>query len=210
MKKNAFTLAEVLICLTILGVIAAILIGSLKTQSYNQKAFVSNARKIVDNIQNASFAMLEEKADDFPLGTFVYKKTKTSFMYGGASTVDSSAEIVSMYGNYIKYEKSGINFCDNTAACSGSTIKGARIPGGAYIGFYVNTSLFDCDCSDEYCKHKIPDPKATKGQDIEEITGPTGKKCWGTLYIDVNGNEGPNVYGEDYYHFPMGENGVIL
>ena len=74
MRKKGFTLAEVLTCLVVIGIIAAILMSNLKMQSYNQKAFVSNARKIIDNFENASLSILEEKKD-FPLGTFVYQKT---------------------------------------------------------------------------------------------------------------------------------------
>ena len=208
MRKRGFTLAEVLICLVVIGIIATILMTSLKPQSYNQKAFVSNVRKIVDNFQNASYGILEEKKH-FPMSVFIYEKptgnppTITSIYADDATNaITTSEQVVNMYGKYIKYEESDLNFCTYSGACSDNNVKGARIPGGAYIGFKINTSLFNCP------SYKIPDPKATSGASVATATGKG--KCWATFYVDVNGKDGPNVLGEDYYEFGMNAVGVAL
>ena len=59
MKKNAFTLAEVLISLTIVGVVAAMTIPSLNNNIEKNKVGPAFA-KAVNNIENANKLALEK------------------------------------------------------------------------------------------------------------------------------------------------------
>ena len=34
------------------------------------------------------------------------------------------------------------------------------------------------------------------------------KKCWGELYIDTNGIDTPNTYGQDIFIYGLDENGI--
>lgn len=204
MKKIAFTLAEVLIVLCVIGIIATVLLANIKTDSYQQKANVSMARKIVSNFQNASLSIIEAEKDNCPMGAFILEVTRDNKIFGLIDETKADADIedvLDLYGKYLKFEQQGLKFCDNTTYCSDNSILGAKF-GKAYVGIKMTTDLPTCP------NYKIPDPNAKSGDDIEETEGKG--ECWATLYIDTNGQEGPNVYGEDVYLFGMDATGVVL
>ena len=52
MKKIAFTLAEVLICLVLIGILAAILINNMKFSDFKEKEFIYVADIICEALSN--------------------------------------------------------------------------------------------------------------------------------------------------------------
>ena len=59
MKKTAFTMAEVILVMLILGVIAAIMITSNKEKLPTYTGFLINAKKVVSEIDSATSNILK-------------------------------------------------------------------------------------------------------------------------------------------------------
>ena len=115
----------------------------------------------------------------------------------------TSQDLVNLFKNHIKYESDVVNFCDNTSYCSDTNIKGAKVAGGAYIGFSKYDSIKDCPAY--YMpgvQGQLSAPKSfTNGASVT-------KKCWGELYMDVNGIKGPDTIGQDVFVYGLGEYGI--
>ncbi|MBQ8848457.1 MAG: prepilin-type N-terminal cleavage/methylation domain-containing protein [Candidatus Gastranaerophilales bacterium] len=197
MNKKGFTLAEVIICLVVVGLIAAVIMSNLKLGDYKEKSYIGMARKIMANFQAASQQIREQEQTSVPTRSFIVNSLGAWEYVILNSTGSANAtvnDVVNLYGKYIKYEKSIINFCDNSGYCSDTSIKGAKLPNGAYIGFKTSGTIIDCPA------YRIP----------SETSNTAGKgKCWGTFYIDADGNNGPNAIGRDVYVFGLDENGLV-
>ncbi len=192
--KKAYTLAEVLMCMVIIGFLAIIMVRNIKTKDFTEKNYTANALKIIQNMQQASLKIRELEKENCPTESFMVSVLDT-WEY---TLVDSSgnnleaAEVIDLYGKYLKFEDSGFKFCDYTTYCSNDDIIGAKIAPESYIGIEI-TSIEDCP------EYYIPGSDATTA----------GKgKCWGKLYIDVDGKKGPNTLGKDIFVYGLNETGV--
>ena len=91
LKKGAFTLAEVLITLGIIGVVAAMTMPSL-IQNYQEKATVTKLKKCYSLVSQAYVSILNDE--------------------GGSDTLQAGddLEMMEKFGKYLKYQKTcGIN-----------------------------------------------------------------------------------------------------
>lgn len=198
-KKSAFTLAEVLITLTIIGIVAALTIPSLSAK-YQKQQYVIKLKKVYTTLSNGFRQMIAvEGVDNF---------METNFVLNGlpncsASTVRNYRCEAAMK-KYFKYEYKRYKMASeytvrNYRGLNGIDLSGsgARFltPEGALIYISVLQNLYD--------------PPSTA--DISQI-----KQSGGTLYhniamidIDVNGFSPPNIYGRDMFSFVLGQNGIL-
>lgn len=192
--KNAFTLAEVLICLMIIGVIAVVMIKNLRTQDFTEKSYIANGFKALETVQQASLKIRDLENTSCPMGSFMVNVAGTYdyTLVNASGTNANTTEVLNLYNNYLKLESVGINFCDYTGYCSNSAIKGAKLPGNVYIGFEV-TSVTNCP------NYYLPNSSTL-------LTGEG--KCWGKLYVDTDGPKGPNQLGKDVFVMGLNEKGV--
>lgn len=193
-KKQAFTLAEILICLVIIGFIALIMIKNVKTKDFTEKTYIASAFKAFESVQQASVKIRDSETESCPTGSFMVNVAGDwEYTLVNSSGINANTEeVLNLYGNYLKFENIGINFCDYTSFCSDEEIKGAKLPGNMYIGFEV-TEIEDC-----------PDYYMPNTATIINGSG----KCWGKLYVDVDGTKGPNTLGKDVYVIGLNESGL--
>ena len=210
MFKKAFTLAELLIVFVVIGVIATVILKNVRPDNMKPKEMTAMAFKAIRAVEHAMGSVMEIDKTNCPMGTFLVKKAGTNDftmqLYDNSGNSIDATEVANLFGKYIKYETTVGDFCNNTPYCSGSTIKGAKISGTKmFIGYEVFSSLANCPT------YRLPDetsdfPAPTR---YNSNTGTyETAKCWGKFYVDVNGMDTPNTYGQDVFVFGMGEKGI--
>ena len=132
MKKKllAFTLAEAVLTMTILGVLAATMVANLKPAQYRTKGLVTKAQKVYSDLDQATNMIISECTQSISLAQTYKSCTRTGTPV--ARTSVSAAEWVTLYDRYMRftsasYSKDGYS-CkvtkSNAAICfnAGTTI----------------------------------------------------------------------------------------
>ena len=204
--KKAFTLAEIILVLIIMGILVLVILQTVKPNTYDDKTNTAHAQKIYATLDNAAAQIIANERVQCPEGRFMVRPAGGSWEFvtkktNGTDNADAAA-LVSLFGKYIKYEIDSLNFCDYTTACN-SDIEGAKVVGGAYIGFTVYSDITDCPAyyvPGDNVQH--PAPTMFEGGSM------VNKKCWGEVRVDVNGIKGPDIVGNDVFTFGLGELGI--
>lgn len=196
MKKFGFTLAEVLITLAVIGVVAAITLPSLN-DDIGFKAIEKQNAKFYNTLTNAiSMIQAEEQVDDISsinltpemiLSKMKVKRTCAvkdcaPAQYGFADNSDkkTAAEIFSGIKGKEEYNT---NFENDTNATNSESM--SELEDGTLV--YITGIQKDSNLTDS----------------PEISTQPL------TIYFDVNGKKGPNIYGRDLWAVSIDENGKI-
>lgn len=177
MKKNAFTLAEVLLTLVIIGVIAAITIPTLTMNTKNNE-HVAGCLKAYSSLSQAVDRM---KPDYGPIGIGA-KWNNANVLWSGENS-DFKEGFASQF-NTIRVEKS------NNTDCYSHDMKylnGRKSP-NSHKGYTLVTT-------DGMCYSFATDKCSEKGVSTAN--------CMGRFLVDVNGEKGPNVFGKDIFFFVL-------
>jgi len=184
--KRAFTLAEVLITLAIIGVVAAMTIPTL-VQDYQKKvfetAFKTNRAKLA---QVVKLMMAQEGADSLLMTRF----------FVNCAGQDMSCELSNPdLRNYMKATK-------YTKNIEYTTLGGLSV---SEVGFSTG------DCSDDgaNCYQTVD------GTIISIYTARTkpfsvGGEPFLRVAIDTNGEKGPNQLGRDWFAFKVNNSGTVF
>lgn len=210
-KKSAFTLAEILICLTIIGVMGAVFMLNVKSDKFDEKAIIAHANKAISAIDQASMKILEIETESCSTGTFMTKAaglSKPEYTISNSSGGYADAnDVLALYSKYIKFDKNNLNYCEysptHTVCENGTntTIKGGKLPGTeVYIGFKISAYTKNGNLSECVTQYYIP------GQS-NYIQG--NGYAWGWVYIDTNGKKGPNKSGKDVFYYCLNETGIV-
>ena len=188
--KKAFTLAEVLITLVIIGVVAAITVPTIVANS-NQKANEARARKVYSTLANAMTVAKSEGADfDFTVAD------------------GSNQNMKDFYEKYLKalitmktcYDQMGCWHEGDTKGLDGKNVYYNRPQVG--VGSNIITAVLN-DGSfiniDAYGKASIYNYFGTR---INSTSGLV-------IFFDTNGAKKPNVLGKDIYVVVFSEHGVM-
>lgn len=217
MKKHAFTLAEVTLVLAIIGILAIVMIKNIKTDTFKDKELKAGAVKVVNDFNIASMKIREIEHDKCPNAAFMVK-AGNDWVY--TLTEKDADKVLDLYGEYLKFDKprSGYyNFCEHTgglkdADCKGSAnIAGIRLAGDIYVGLKMNLENdVPKDCPTSYYRINTAAKDETPGvQNQNDEVTISGEKCWAKLYMDINGNAGPNEVGQDIFVYGMNAEGVL-
>ncbi len=195
--KKAFTLAEIMVCISVMGILAVVMLMNIKPENFNKKSNIANAYKAIDEFEKASQMIREKETNAVPSGNFMTKildEYEYAIINEDGSLKDAN-EVLELFQKYMKIENVGEEFCDNTGYCSsGDSYTGAKLTSEVHVGLEVLDKIEDCPIP------KIPiDPDAVV---------PERGKCWGKLYVDTNGKKEPNNEGEDVFIFGLNEKGV--
>lgn len=207
--KKGFTLAEVLITLAIIGVVASMTIpGLINNLDIDRKANEASLRKMITALNDATKMI-------------VMTETRNHSMMGMASTIVMTADSYEKYLNVVK--RCGGGLIGNTSKCISSpsvaigkntytdkngneisfsmpiTADGGDIfmLADGTIAYLKNSGYTNCDGSIT----ALYDP---------DIGPQTVKNVCMYFYIDVNGVKNPNKPGVDRYVIPIGKQGVKL
>ncbi len=195
LKKSAFTLAEVLITLGIIGVVAAITMPALFAKY--QKQLMVNQLKAAYSILYNALNLAQQEYGDYRYWTY-YQDDK--------GVQGSSYEFVNTYLKpYIKNVEL-YNGSNNIKGCKNITYRN------------MDRSIADCSSVSgfcEICSSALPLTQihlangmimiALVRQNKNVTTGETIPKA--EFFIDSNGLKGPNIWGKDIFRFSLSYSG---
>ncbi len=187
MKKHAFTLAETLLTLAIIGICAAMTIPSIKNLTNGTREMEADvmAKKIITNFSGATSQILMTKS-----------KTRRMNDIG----CDNATDLFNMYGKFLQI----------SAVMNKSDIPNGF--NGTVIGRLADGSIFGLDY-DKTCSTAktglIVLPGKSGSTPAPAVTADTSKAC-GIIYFDTNGIKGPNTDGIDRFAVPIYKSGVRI
>ena len=201
MKKRGFTLAEVLITLGIVGVVAALTAPALVMSSRNE-ANAARLSTVVSNMENAFQSAIAQEGADNLYGTSLWQDNEVS------ATLGDKAQFVGRLGQYMilnGYKDDPNSFYDGVQTyCMSAT-------GGVGQSSSINNNYFVIETKNGATIFMHTHRRANLAT---QRTAAINAGC--TLYtdaadviIDVNGKNSPNVFGRDIFFFTLGENGVL-
>ena len=186
LKKNAFTLAEILITLAIIGVVAALTIPAL-VQKYQERSVVSKLQKAYATLSQAwqldVNPLCGQGANNAMIILSKYMKISKFCM---ASSAPNCAYLHARLDNYIAGNVSVADDIDDEAYKQDAHSY-AFLANGDAMAIYP----YSADCS------------------ITWGTGKLSQNICFAVYYDINGRQKPNVWGKDYFIFLVGKNGVV-
>lgn len=206
-SNNAFTLAEVLITLSIIGIVAALTIPSL-IANYKKLIYVTEFKKFYSEFQQGiTLAMTQKDCNDlictnaFDTTADIYneiiaKSFKIAKNYGanGGNMLERSKKLKSYSNDYIQsaYNHSGASEMGESMDDFASGINGSIAIGGAGLSFLTADNFLveiwltgngNCDFLDTVCAH---------------------------ITVDVNGFNGPCISGRDVFQFWVLNDGTLM
>ena len=191
-KILAFTLAEVLITLAIIGIVAAITVPTI-AHTYNEQVYVSALKKNYSVLSNA----------------FKLSKDYDYNDYKDWSHKDSNNNVIWNNYTYLKQYLYVIRECKNKKGCWSEDITkaptGQNAMSASEIGIGGNIITFTLNDGtnvgfDYWSKSDIVKNFGVE-KDLFDNTL--------SIFVDVNGDKKPNMLGRDVFAFILTENGLI-
>lgn len=192
--KKAFTMAEAILVMTILGIIATIMITTLKPAQFKDKGLQVLAKKVLSEIDTATTQIL---VNNTKLGTF-----DTLVQDNGTGT-EFKTDADTTLGFYKKYlttirttlTDDSPSFCVTGGQSTSLKAKAVYLKDGACMGIYAK-AYGDGDTA------------------VDTIfPGETGtspvKPTQGLILFDTNGDDEPNTLGKDRFVLPVGNEGIM-
>lgn len=190
-KKVAFTLAEVLITMAIIGVIADAIIPDL-TRNIRNKDSAARVRKVYSVLDQA-FKRLKAKNWDMDA------------IYAGSEATGGSSNVMNVFANTMNFTLK----CGDTGVACFPSITYKHLSGADWANINTNsdgvvrakailndgTSIFFGDQANNGCT-------ADFGNNSLDHT------C-GTIGVDINGFAGPNQNGRDSFRFIVTRDGIF-
>lgn len=187
MKKFGFTLAEVLITLGIIGVVAAMTLPAL-IQKQNEKATVTALKKFYSSI---SQAYLFAKNENGSPENWYSREMSTG-------NADAANIMVDKITKYMKTSK----ICHIDKGC---------FPEGQY-GKIDGTKAPDWNEHSSTSKFITADGMSVFIYSYGSTPHNSGegmlKESYGAISVDVNGFKKPNIFGQDMFSFVLTKNGI--
>jgi len=186
-KLTAFTLAETLIVMGIIGIVATLTIPSL-TNSTNSKDTVAKVKKAHANLEDA-FGRMIGSYGEFDEWT----DTLTSNLV--ANRLFGSMKLTKTCGTTAPNDscfKSGSNVYDSSGANTTTNFYQVIQADGISTGVMVSNAT---------CTYKSNDTAGAVTQDLQEICG--------TVTVDIDGpSKGKNKHGQDMFTFYLTKRGI--
>ena len=184
-KCPAFTLAETLITLGIIGIVAALTIPSI-IQSRTEKATVVKLKKTYSTIQHAFDMAIAE--------------------YGPVSSWVSSNDCHQVWDKITPYMPKIVKDCTGK--------RGSKCFSSTYITFDTKETFYQALEWSTGCKAVFADGTAISLNHIPwwkgNISCTPGYGCiLGGFFVDLNSKEKPNMDGVDYFQFAITAKGIV-
>ena len=197
MRLKAFTMAEAILVMTILGIIATIMITTLKPAQFKDKGLEIMARKVLSEIDTAITQILINDTQDGSLKKMLDSDYPgVTYDFADPSDVNVITKILKKYLSATRQEVSNSSFCKTNNATAFYLKDGACIGLLTTGGEDVNTSF----------PGETSEFKLSVTCDIVTDNLPT--VALSALYVDTNGDDEPNVIFKDRFVFPIGIHGI--
>ena len=209
-RKAAFTLAEVLITLGIIGVVAAMTLPTL-VNNYKEKEIITQVKKTYSSINQAiALAQTKYGTPGDNSGLFAASKdhvavTKELATYfNGARYCDAGSNAKGCKDlNYkVKYATK-LQSSSGNVNMAGDMLSFPRIVlnNGAVLA--IKSMESGCDEVEETGTSFNPDGTIQKDEDGNIVTWTRIRAVCAGIYFDVNGNKLPNQFGRDVYRIDV-------
>lgn len=198
--RAAFTLAEVLITLGIIGVVAAMTMPTLLNKTRNKELHTAFLKTYSELNQVAGLF----KAD-YGVSVSEYMSGQISNPNAGNGLKSDAAKLLfSYYKGAKNLTKSGMGTDDGegnfVAYYQMNNLNGSNYSGGANSG--GKNSSFLCDNS-AFTNNQSGALMILNDAPLQGQNGPV-------ICVDVNGKKGPNRYGIDYFMFIFTVDGIVI
>lgn len=193
-KMSGFTLAEVLITLAIIGVVASMTLPTLITKTQNAE-LTTSLKKAYTQMNQVLLEMAQESGEN---------DTIASYFANGSSdwltSIKSHYKIVKDCG-FTQDDDCFAKFDDNYDGSAHSTSVWDDYAKTRYKFITADGMSFGISSYSDGC--------TTNDSFVEAINAPTNHTC-GSLFVDVNGKKKPNCYGRDVFLFFITSNKAPL
>jgi len=187
-KKRAFTLAELLIVLGIIGIVAALTMPAL-IASHKEKETVTRLKKAYSTLSNAYNLAIAENStpDDWDLF--------------GAGTTLGAERMMDKLTPYLKITKN----CTRNQGCFPDVVY-KYLNGNAAVNYNSSVNFSKMILSDgillaSYVLNTSCTANYGSSAELEQVCG--------EFYIDINGFKPPNTTGKDLFRFIATKNTII-
>lgn len=201
-NKKAFTLAEVLITLVIIGVIAVLVIPPL-VKNYQKTQYVAGLKKACSEFQQGIKLYMADQ------GTTDLSQTDLFTQDGDTSFQDSTTRQAvwdSVMKKYFKIIRT-CNVGDTSCLMEGTYLNYAAWDPNYEFGWENHNYEYNFFTADGVGFEVSPD---TQGFCTPDPTIMGNLQGWcAEVYIDINGVKPPNKKGRDYFSFVLGANGNL-
>lgn len=202
MKRFGFTLAEVLITLGIIGVVAAMTLPSL-VSNYQKQAYVAGIKKAYSMLSN----MMSKIAADEGVGVY----TDSSFFSDLICTPDIDGRnpngCEDSYGNPSKFEEVVPKYFNVVKICKGTDCD---------VNYITYSTVQDGKLVFSNSRTSISSAGAVFQKPVIGFYTSDGMIYYFTVgyesiivFIDVNGERNPNTSGRDLFNLVLCKNGNI-
>ena len=206
MKKLGFTLAEALLALGIIGVVAALTLPSV-TLEHRKRTYSATLAAAVSDLETAMSVMIMRDGVDNLLETRAWKYVEKN--YGGLLYSLTNKEDAGKFEKYVKFFSEPL--------------------GGGLDDYYPNGKIYDFNKNEKdvssYSKETpfemkngilygiyIDRPEISKKDKNEIAMLNNGTNLYAIaadVWIDVNGKDKPNTVGRDIFKFFLGADGKL-
>lgn len=202
MKRTAFTLAEVLITLGIIGIVAALTIPSLIAK-YQDKVLIQQTKKAFSVFQNGlALASQDNGTPGDNSLTFPKDQTSNTVIKNFSKYFNGAQICINRYQNgcsqYYYETLYGTPRYNNTGEAVSDVISSPILILSDGVIFAISSNRTGC----ENTRYTGNNPDGTKYEYYSDICA--------NITMDVNGVKGPNQYGRDVYLFWVYKNNIDI
>lgn len=198
MKRNGYTIAEAIITMAIIGVVASLTIPTF-ISSYRKTVYANSLASAVSNFDNAMTTMMMKEGVDDLLDTKAWKAVSNSLSRNTSD--DKIEEFMAEITKVLPIE----GYEKDLRRYSALANPGAapNITFGAPVTFRTKAGV-------EYMIYATGISKANaKAEAATLLSGSNYHNKAAEVYIDVNGANEPNVQGRDWFRFDLGTDGNL-
>ncbi len=204
--RKGFTLAEVLITLGIIGVVAAMTLPSL-INDYRDKEILTKVRKTYSDVSNAvnrartSDGNINDNSVLFnPNNNSVDTAKKFMKYFNGTKLCTNTKNQCKKYYYDIKYSR--FYTAGTNTGASWSIILPAIILHNGVVLYIVQNNNPDC-YAEETFNTVDENGRPILDADGNNVTKTSINKVCGYVYFDVNGPKKPNIFGYDAFYIQI-------
>ena len=187
--KKAFTMAEAILVMTILGIIATIMITTLKPAEFKDKGLSVLAKKVLSEIDNATTQILVNNTKLGTMATLVADGGGTEFTFKGNANA-----VMNFYKKYLTTIRTSVannSFCKTGGTYNATGVNAVYLKDGACMGIYATANASA--------------PTLFPGEGTTTINA---NATQGVIFFDTNGEDEPNTLGKDRFILPIAEEGI--
>lgn len=189
--KKAFTLAEVLITLGIIGVVAAMTMPSL-IQSYKERETVSRVKKFYSMINQALLLAINENG---PVDEWDFAEIDQE------TGMNTSNKFFEYLRPHLKIAKD----CGTQSGCASDAMY-VKLNGSRHIAYDTNKIYYKVILVDG--SYMWMRQKYGTGGHCNAFDGGYNNSC-GAIILDINGKQPPNALGKDTFVFVIQKDRII-